>query len=575
MKQYSFSACLIISVVLFTYRFSYLKLDSEKPLMVTTWDALGYYFYLPSIFIYKDATALKWFPEIDSIYSVSGGKLYQAEKGDNGNYIFKYLGGVSILQSPFFFLAHGLAKISGYKQDGFSPPYQNAIAFSAVFYCILAIFLLRKILLNYFDEAITAITLLLLLLASNFIQYVAIDGAMSHSYIFSLYVLVIYSIMKWHEKPSRMWACVTGFVMGLAVISRPTEIIIFFIPLLWSTHTKDSSKAKWNLVRENKTHLIYTAISGCIGMLPQLIYWKITSGSFIYDVGSKWVFLNPFFRVLFGWEKGWFIYTPVTILFVAGLFFVKKFPFKNSVISFCLLNIWIIVSWFDWRYGASYSCRALVQSYPVFALALGSLIQQINFTKWKYFLYASGGYLIVVNLFQIVQYNNVILHYADMNRKYYASIYLNFHPSPLDMSLLDTDERIDDEKGYQKKIIAEVDSIRHVTLFAYSSALLFETKLNSTATRKKESDNWIKIELSIKINKGTWGGFVNSELQVGDSTKHNKIRLQNAISPLGKNNDYAFYVKVPAYFRNAFVKIYISSACEFEGSVNLLRVTCF
>lgn len=456
----------------------------------------------------------------------------------------------------------------------FPPPYQYAIALAAVFYCSLSIFLLRKILLKYFDDVTTSVTLLLLLLASNFIQYVSVDSAMSHSFIFPLYVVVIYSTMKWHEKPKALWACVTGLTMGLATICRPTEIIIFFIPLLWSTHTQEFSKAKWNLVRENKNHIIYTAVAGFIGVLPQLIYWKITSGSFIYDVGSKWQFLSPFFRVLFGWEKGWFIYTPVSILFVAGLFFVKKFPFKNSVIVFCLLNIWIIISWFDWRYGASYSCRALVQSYPVFALALGSLIQKIIFTKWKYLLYVSGCYLIFLNLFQIVQYNSTILHYDDMNRKYYAGIYLNFHPSPIDMSLLDTDERLYDTGDYQKKIITEIDSVRTITLSENSSALLLVAKLDSSAN-KNNSDNWIKIESSIKINKGTWGGFINSELQIGDSSKHNKIRLQNAISPIGENNDYAFFVKVPPYFRNSFLNIYISSSCEFEGCVDLLRVTYF
>ncbi|MBI3501638.1 MAG: glycosyltransferase family 39 protein [Bacteroidetes bacterium] len=571
-KKFSLLACILASAVLFTYRVSYFKLDTPKPFVCTTWDALGYYFYLPSTFIYKDVSELKWFPKIDSVYSVSGGKFYQADKSDNGNYVFNYFGGVALLQSPFFLLGHLSAKIFGYKQDGFSPPYQYAIAIAAVVYCILAMFLLRKVLLRFFDDATVAVTLLLLLLASNFIQYVSVDGAMSHSFIFPLYVLVIYCTIKWHEKPKIFWACVTGFTIGLATICRPTEIIIFFIPLLWNTHKNEMSKAKWKLVRENKLHVVYVAIAGFIGVLPQLLYWKITSGSFIYDVGSKWVFLNPFFRVLFGWEKGWFIYTPVAILFVAGLFFVKKFPFKNSVITFSMLNIWIIISWYDWRYGASYSCRALVQSYPVFALALGALIQKINFTRWKYFLYGAGGYLIFVNLFQIVQYNKTILHYNDMNRKYYEGIYLNFHPSPLDMSLLDTDERLYDETNYQKKLLAQVDSVHSISFPEYSSAILFQIKLDSASEKTNNSDAWLKVESSIRIEKGTWGGFLVSELQAGDSVKQNKIRLLNAISPFGENNEYTFYVRVPEYFNRASFKLSLSSQPEFLGKVSRLKV---
>jgi len=62
------------------------------------------------------------------------------------------------------------------------------------------------------------------------------------------------------------------------------------------------------------------------------------------------IFLNPWFRVLFGPEKGWFLYTPISIMMLAGLFLIKKYPFQKSVITFCLLNIWIIIAWSDWRY---------------------------------------------------------------------------------------------------------------------------------------------------------------------------------------------------------------------------------
>lgn len=568
-NRYSFISVCLICIVALSYRVSYFKLDSEKPFVCTTWDALGYYFYLPSVFIYKDAAELKWFPEIDSKYSVSGGHLYQAGKCKNGNYVFKYLGGAAVLQSPFFFVAHWIAGAQGYTQDGFSPPYQFAVAFSALFYSLLSLFLLRVILLRYFNDVTTALNLLLLLLASNFLQYISIDSAMSHSFIFPLYVLVLYSTIKWHEKPEIKWACVTGFTIGLATICRPTELIMLFIPLLWNTHTKEAAKEKWKMVGENKQHLFFLALSGLIGVLPQLIYWKVITGGFMYDTGSKWEFLSPHFRVLFGWEKGWFIYTPVAILFVAGFFFMKGLPFRKSVLTFCLLNIYIIIAWHDWRYGASYSCRALVQSYPVFALSLGALLQRIDLAKWRYLFYALGAYLIFVNLFQIGQYNSTVLHYDDMNRKYYGSIYLDPSPSALDMSLLDTDEILDDEGGYQKRDMASADSLRKIKLPEYGSIILIDTKLEGVA------ETWLKIEAALKINRGTWGGFLDSQLQVGDSIKHNKIRLQNPISELGNENEYAFYVKVPEYFRQGALRVSLTSQCEFEGDLKEFNVACF
>jgi hypothetical protein len=405
----SLIACILIAIVLFTYRLSYSEVGGDRSLKVTTWDAFGYYMYLPSSLIYHDMTELKWLDSIDKKYNLTGGQLYQANKHDNGKYVYKYLGGVALIQLPFFLIGHVIALNSDYPADGFSPPYQYAISFGAIIYCILALFLLRRILLRYYTDATAALTLLLLALATNLIQYVSIDSAMSHAFIFPLYVLILYTTIKWHEQPRIILALAIGYIIGLATISRPTEAVMLFIPLLWNTQNKEASQTKWKLVKEHRSHIAAVVFGGLLGILPQLIYWKIATGSFIYDVGSKWSFLNPFFRVLFGPEKGWFIYTPVTIFFIIGMFFIRPFPFRNSVIWFCLLNIYIIISWFDWRYGASYSTRALVQSYPVFALPFAAFIQRVNTTKWRYLFYALSICLIALNLYQISLYNRGLI----------------------------------------------------------------------------------------------------------------------------------------------------------------------
>jgi hypothetical protein len=572
-KIYSLLACFIIIIVFAFHRVEYSEFGKWTPVKVTTWDALGYYMYLPSLFIYHDFKELKWFPVIDSSYSVSGGWFYQANHYKGGPYVFKYLAGVAILETPFFFAGHTAAIFMGYQADGFSPPYQWAIAVGTLVYFLLSLFLLRKILRRYFSDSSVAITLLLLYLASNAILYVTIESAQSHGYILPLYVFILYTTIKWHEKPTILMAILTGFIIGLASISRPTEAVMLFIPLLWNTHNKESAKIKWRLFRQNKSHIIAAMIGCFIGVLPQLVYWKYITGSFIYDVGSKWDFLTPHLRVLVGWEKGWFIYTPVTVLFILGLFFIKKYPFRNSVITFCLLNIYIIISWHVWRYGGSYSTRALVQSYPVFALPLAALVELVNRKKWCYLLYAVGLYLIFLNLFQIRQFNNTILHYDDMNRRYYGSIYLNSHPDPLDMSLLDNVEILRNENGYSSSILFD-DSIAHMIVFQGESSGLIQDSIvigNSPGTLKKIK--WLRIESVIQVNKGFSSAFIHSELRKEYSFKNNRIRLFSPISQAGRMNPYEFYVKVPEEFQKAWLRIYITSGSDFDGIVKKLRIT--
>ena len=556
----------VIGLALVQFRVSYSDLQKDEPLKVTTWDAFGYYIYLPATIIYDDVTDLEWLDEIEREYSVTGGNLYQANKHTNGNYVFKYLGGVAIMQSPFFLIGHAIAKLSRYPADGFSAPYQYSIAFGAIFYCILALFILRRILLRYFDDRTVAITLLFLTLASNLIQYVSVDGGQSHSYIFPLYAFILYTSIKWHESPKIRWAALTGLIIGLATICRPTELIMLFIPLLWGTQTKESKKEKWQLVKNHKTHIIYAVIFGVIGILPQLIYWKIASGSFVYDVGSKWFFFDPWFRVLFGFTNGWFIYTPITIFFVLGFFFMKKYPFQRSVILFCLFNIWIIIAWSDWHYGATYSTRALVQSYPVFSLALASIIQRIELSKLKYVFYVLGLYLTFVNFFQIHQYNQTVLHYRDMNRHYYSHIYLNKNPTPLDMSLLDTEEILNDEQGFKKHIVASFNTTLNINGTPDSSAIICTHDIGT------DPKGWVKIKARIKMLQGYGSAYLHGKIESGSGFKESKIRIANPIAdPLG-TNDYVFYMKIPKCSGSTRVKISINASEDYSGKLEFYQI---
>lgn len=566
---YSLLVCILVSVVLIQYRANYSEIKSSRPLIITTYDALGYYMYLPAIFIYNDVTELKWFPEIDKKYSVTGGWMYQANKHKNGNYVFKYFGGVAILQAPFFFIGHTIALNTDYETDGFSPPYQYALGFGMIIYIILSLFLLRNILLRYFSDSTAAITILLLMLASNAIQYASIDNSQSHAPIFPLYVLLLYGTIKWHEQPKIKWAALIGFVIGLATICRPTEAIMILIPLLWNSETKEKTREKWQMVKQYKNHIYFLALFGLVGVLPQLIYWKYASGSFVYDVGSAWDFLTPHLRVIIGWEKGWFIYTPITIFFVAGLFFVRKYPFRKAVIYFCLINIYIIIAWRIWRYGGSYSTRALVQSYPVFALAFAAFIEWIKPTKWRYAFYVLGLYLIFVNLFQISQYNKTILHYDHMNRRYYSRIYLNPDPTPLDMSLMDTKDWICNEKKYEKKEVYTSQEKVDVSFPEYSSQTFLELDLKNESKKRKE---YLKVETGILINEGMSQTYLHSILHSDKAIKHDSIRLFNPISMQGITNQYAFFVKVPEDFNPNKISLYLKSKLNVTGSVESMRI---
>jgi len=565
----SFVSCCIVIVLLFGYRSHYSDIGgARKQLVVTKWDAFGYYLYLPALFIYEDYKKLSWAGVIDKQYHVTGGDGLPVQHLDNGHKVCKYLGGVAILQAPFFFTACAIARVTGYPADGFSPPFQYALALGAIIWCGLALFLLRRILLRYYNDRVTAITIGALCLATNFIQYVAVDSGLSHAWIFPLYALLLYATMRWHSGPRKGWSFLIGYIIGLATICRPTEAVALFIPLLWDTHTKAAARQKWALVKMNRPHALIAILGGVVGIMPQLLYWKAVTGSFIYDVGSKWFFLNPWFRVLTGWEKGWFVYTPITILFILGMLFMRKYPFRKSVLAFCGLTIWIVIAWEDWQYGASYSTRALMQSYPVFALPLAAVIDRLNMQKWRWAFYILCIYLTGVNLFQVIQYNSTILHYGEMNRRYYSHIYLNTDPSPIDMSLLDTHEAIEDESKYQTGLFKQISEPVPVNFTANSQAILIDTTLPA---KSPQTEYWLKLEARINAPDKLWKSKFALELKAGDSTFQTSVRLFNPVGE--RTGNYAFYARIPPYFYGSELRVLLSSQFDFHGIVEKIIAT--
>lgn len=553
MNSLSKIAIVVIITTLISIRLFYIQWTPQTKTNVLTWDAFGYYLLLPAHFIYKDVKKMDWVGPMVNKYNLTG-SLYQLSELDNGNKVMKYFLGVSILYSPFFIAGHFIAGSLDFDQDGFSLPYQLSICVAAIFFSLIGLLLLRWTLLHFFSDRVTAVTLVLVTLATNYVQYVSVDSGMTHGYIFAIYALILALTIKWHNNPTTLGAFIIGAIVGFSTITRPTEGIMLFIPLLYAMHDKFSKEKKWNSTK--RKHIILALSGGLMGILPQLVYWKIVTGNWIHDVGSKWTFFQPNWQVLIGWEKGWFIYTPVAMFMIIGLFYIRKNPFYWSVLIFCILNIWIVTAWDDWRYGASYSARALIQSYSVLALPLAAVVEKLLWNKFRLIFLIVFLYLTLVNLFQIWQYNKTILHFNDMNRKYYQAIYLNPSPTPVQMSLLDTKETIKNKRNY-----IVIDSIDLDTQFAInvdnnSKIILYESDLKNTPLGLADNNQWIQITAKVFSAWGAFDSYLITELTQDGEVKTTKCRLENGISKHGNWNTVSYYFKIPTGKSTGKLRVY-------------------
>ena len=136
-SPYSFLAIIVASLVLVLLTFVYYpKWKKDRTEATISWDVSGYYFYLPSIFIYKDLKKVGFKQKIQDQYSPAS-SAYQTYTYANGNEVMKYSSGMALIYSPFFGFGHIGAKVMGAPQDGFSKPYQLAIAIQSVLMAIL------------------------------------------------------------------------------------------------------------------------------------------------------------------------------------------------------------------------------------------------------------------------------------------------------------------------------------------------------------------------------------------------------------------------------------------------------
>lgn len=442
-------------IILFGIFFCFKKMDVTSSIErgnygVIDWDNFGYYMYLPAIFIHKDIKLQdpSWAIAAQKEYSLSS-NFYQAHHIHNGNRVIQYTSGMAIIYSPAFFTGHILAKISHYKADGFSKPYQLALLLQSFLMVFLGLFFLRKLSLQFFSEKLTIWLLIIMCFGTNYFQIIPANISSPHVYLFAFYAAIIYFTVKWHNNPKVLYVAIVGVLLAIMILSRPNELLFLMVPLFWVGGKFNSLKEKLNYLFQNKKHLLAIVIPLLVFGIIQPIYWRYVTGEWIHDSYRNEGFrlLDPYlFNYLFSYKKGWLLYTPVMIFALLGFIsFVRSKPKQGILLLlFSVLNIWVLSSWDCWWYADSFSQRSIVQSYPVFFLSLGFLINQIQLKSAKLNIALSVVILILIgfNLFQIFQFNNWVLHSQRMTKEYYWEIFGKTSNEGVNRNLLDVDRNL-------------------------------------------------------------------------------------------------------------------------------------
>ncbi len=584
---YSLLALLLLFVLMVQARLWAPHWDTHNVIAVLTWDAMGYYLYLPAKFIYHDLHHVAFAADIMREYGPSS-SFYQASQipgAPEGQLVMKYTAGLALLWVPLFWLGHWAAGWLHYPQDGFSAPYQVAIGLGGMLYALLGMALLRRFLVRYFSDAVVALVLVTLVLGSNYLQYSVYDSAMSHHYLFTVYALLLLLTARWHERPTWLGAFAIGLTLGLLVLIRPSEMIAVVIPLLWGVASVADARAKLALLRTRWLDVLLLAAGGFLGVLPQLVYWHYATGHWIfYSYGDQhFSFFKPHtWQVLFSFKKGWLIYSPLLVLVLAG--FVPLWRRHRALavpaLVFFVLNLWVVSAWDIWWYGGGFGQRAMVQSYAVLSLpwAAGIAWLLTPGRRWavQAALIAVSVLLVNLNLFQHWQYQVSIINPEGMNRRYYWAVFNKTQPTQADYNQLDDARGLPRaERNYQPRSLGKLDfeQATPATMPGISSEQGYYSRqsYHTDASRpygpalelplgptKLQGGDYVRASCRVFSDYGNWGNkLVLSVDRDGKPISWTGVSLQNPGIVYRSWNPVYVDVKLPADIRPTDVlKVY-------------------
>ena len=346
--------------------------------------------------------------------------------------------GVAILQSPFFLVGHGLTRWTNLSPDGFTFYYQHAAGLAGVWWTLAGLFVLCRVLARRFSDGVTAATLATLLLGTGLYHYATYDSSYSHAYSFFLLTAFLWLTDWWYEnrpQPPRrtvLPSILLGLVAGLIVLTRHTNAIFLLVFPLYGVTGWTSLRAGGAQLAARWRELAVITVTGSIVLAPQLaIYYEATGRVFVSSYGSlSFHFLAPqLWGVLFSVQKGLFFWSPLLLAALAGFMVGDrgKLPFVAGTAVVMIADTYLIASWWDWQFGASYGHRGFIDVLPLLALGLAA------FFEWS----AAGATrrvavtvlttaLVALSVFQMLQYWNGVLPMSDLTWEQYRAIFLRF-----------------------------------------------------------------------------------------------------------------------------------------------------
>ncbi len=400
--------------------------DNKKSGIIRS-DGLGYYSYLPAMFIYGDYTQSFVAKAYQDNYK--DGFVPEYMQIVNDRPVDKYFFGEAVLIYPFFILAHILSLILDQPADGYSIFYQYFTGFAAIFYVFLGCIFLSRLLKHYGTPPGTIFLInVVMVFGTNLFHYAVVEPSMSHAFSYSMVAGFLFFTKESIVNKKSLYILGAFIMLALVTLIRPVNaIIILAIPFLTGSKKNLLNYFKY-LLKEYKI-VITSALFAAFIISLQCLLWYLQTGKWIVYAYTyeRFNFNSPeIMNVLFSYRKGLFVWTPILFFSLTGLIHLiikNKFSFISIVILLSVL-IYVISCWYMWYYGMSFGFRPMIEFFPLFAILLALGFSTFNKRYSKFILVFLCLACLYVNQVQAYQYRNYILHWSVMSKEKYWKVFL-------------------------------------------------------------------------------------------------------------------------------------------------------
>lgn len=529
---------IVAAIILASVCYHFTQWDTH--INALSWDVYGYYLYLPGIFNFHDLDSYQFTLQHLEQYKIAHSGVYQVSEHD-GEMLPTYTIGMALLYLPFYIVGNILAYFTNYAQDGLSAPYQWSIIVGSWVYSLLGLWYLRKVLLALnIRDTVVALVLLAVGIGSNYFHYAAVESGMPHAWVFSLYAVLLYFIVLWHNTPTVRYSIMIGVVSALIALARPSEGILILLFGLYGVGYRYRVLEKIQYYFSHWKRVLLIIASGVAIVSIQVVFWYVTAGKFLHNSytadGHEFHFLKPhILEGFFSYRKGWLTYSPVMVLSLGGLLVSHKYKqFRWGITAFFIINTYVVLSWHMWWYANSFGMRALVQSYAILAVPMAAFIDKYwanQVMKKCLITFVTIG--IALNLFQDWQFVNRILPGDKINKAFY---WKSFGKVELDRDLrkyLDLKNR---PPGNIERVLLPSFSSESSKIDTTGPSNRYSSKLSfGIEDAAFYSGQWIDVSATINVKSGNYGQYDQAKLvcttiRDGKNINWVGVRVQDLVS---------------------------------------------